>query len=267
MTVAQSYSDSSTSQRKSTTDLKILCDTTLKQKPVQSSQLADTEKQLLSGGTVLKLHSYSPEGDHIKISFLDQSFQNRNTWYVYCKHAVVMSNSRIAFPEYIKLPVPYKSQLDNRQNPYGSCNTTSIAMCLAYLGIQGKKPYKQLEDELQDWLEERGLDRHEPTHLALAAEAYGAKDYFTTKGTINQIKEWLVQGNPVVIHGYFTSSGHIVSLIGYNSFGFIVHDPYGEYWPNGYNTSAPGAGLSYSYGMIQNTCMADGDCWVHFISK
>ncbi len=267
MTVAQSYSTSSTTPGSQTPELKVLCDTIFKQRPLSSSDLSDSEKQSIPAGTVLKVQSYAPEGDHIKVCFADQSFQNRNTWYVYSRHGVVMHKGAIAFPDRVKLAVPYKSQLDNAKNPYGSCNTTSIAMCLAYLGIKGKQPNKQLEDELQEWLEARGLSRHEPEHLAEAAEAYGVKDRFTRKANFNEIKEWLVQGNPIVIHGYFTSFGHIVCLIGYNSHGFIVHDPYGEYWSQGYNTSARGAGLSYSYNLVYDTCMADGDCWVHFISR
>lgn len=266
MVLAQSHSATSTAPATGL-EVKLLCDTILKQKPIPSAQLAESEKQPLPAGTILKLHSYSPEGDHIKVSFFDRTFQNRNTWYVYYKHGVVLNKGAIAFPDRVKLGVPYKSQLDNSKNPYGSCNTTSIAMCLSYLGIQGSNPYKQFEDELQDWLEARGLSRHDPHHLAEAVEAYGCKDRFTTKATLDEIKEWLIQGNPVVIHGYFTSFGHIVCAIGYNSFGLIVNDPYGEYWPNGYDTSAPGAGLSYSYDLIYKTCMADGDFWVHFISR
>lgn len=267
MTVAQIHSTRSTTPGTPGMELKLLRDTVLKQKPVQSSQLSESEKQPLAGGTILQLHSFTPEGDHVKVAFRDREYRGLNTWYVYYKHAVVTKNSEITFPDRIKLPVPYKSQLDNRQHPYGSCNTTSIAMCLAYFGIRGNNPYQQLEDELQDWLVARGLDRHEATHLAQAVEAYGARDRFKTNASINEVKEWLVQGNPAVIHGYFTSYGHIVSVVGYNSYGFLVNDPYGEYWPHGYDTSAAGAGLSYSYRMIQETCMGDGDFWVHFISK
>lgn len=35
------------------------------------------------------------------------------------------------------LKVPYFSQLDNKYVPGGTCNVTSVAMCLAYRGIVG----------------------------------------------------------------------------------------------------------------------------------
>lgn len=118
----------------------------------------------------------------------------------------------------------------------------------------------------------RGLDRHNPNDLAKAVEAYGALDKFRTNTTIDQVKDWLAQGNPAVTHGYFTSSGHVVFLIGYNPKGFIVHDPYGEWFPDGYKRNDSkndqrGKALTYSYRMIQSTCMTDGQFWVHFLSK
>ncbi|HLO51488.1 MAG TPA: C39 family peptidase, partial [Kamptonema sp.] len=48
------------------------------------------------------------------------------------------------------LNVPYLSQLDNENNPYGSCNVTCVAMCLGFLGHPLVDPVtnQQLEDEL-----------------------------------------------------------------------------------------------------------------------
>lgn len=249
------------------TQIKIICDTTFKLQPVSSSQLSDSQKQRVPDGTLLNVQSYYAVADHIKVALLEKFFKGRNTWFVYQKHAVILKNGNIVCPAEVKLKVPYKSQLDNADNPYGSCNTTSVAMTLSYFGVTSNNPDEQLEDELQDWLEARGLDRHEPTHLAQAVEAYGCHDNFKTNATIQEVKEWLVQGNPAIVHGYFTASGHVVCLIGYNSQGLIVNDPYGEYYADGYDTSASGSGLVYSYDMIQNTCMSDGNFWVHFISK
>lgn len=247
--------------------LKILSDTTFKLQAVPASRLNDSQKQVVKAGSIFNLQSYYAVAEHVKIALQDKFFKGRNTWFVYEKHAVIVNNGQIVFPAEVKLRVPFKSQLDNAQNPYGSCNTTSIAMTLSYFGVKPKNPGVQLEDELQDWLESRGLDRHEPSHLVKAVEAYGCEDTFKTNATVNEVKEWIAQGNPAVVHGYFTASGHIVCLIGYNSQGFIVNDPYGEYYADGYDTSASGAALTYSYGLIDRACRADGDFWVHFISK
>ena len=81
------------------------------------------------------------------------------------------------------------------------------------------------------------------------------------------MKEWLSAGNPCIVHGWFTREGHIVTIIGFNERGFIVHDPYGEYWESGYDTSVSGAGLTYSYELMKRVCGRDGDLWIHYVSK
>jgi uncharacterized protein YvpB len=257
------------------TQLKILVDTTLKQQPVQASQLPDDQKQAVSADSVFDLLAYLLVPGHIKVTFANQTFQGKNTWYVFAHHAQLLDakgNTISILPPQIKLNVPYQSQLDNAENPFGSCNVTSITMCLEYFGVKGKNPNERLEDELQDWLATQGLDRHSPTDLAKVAEAYCIKDDFEPNATIDQVKQWLAGNNPVVVHGYFTSSGHVVCLIGYNDQGFIVNDPYGEWCADGYirnDASNPhrGQGLTYSYSMIQQTCVVNGGIWAHFLSK
>lgn len=167
----------------------------------------------------------------------------------------------------VKLDVPYFSQLANRRSSSSSSSCTSLAMAIAYLGAKPHAGAEQLADELQEWLDVRGLSRQDPFDLVKAVEACGCKDTFKTDATIESVKEWLNQGNPAVIHGYFTTTGHVVCSIGYNASGFIVHDPYGQYSESGYDASVSGAGLIYSYEAIEKTCLSDGEFWVHFISK
>jgi len=256
------------------TQLKVLCNTFLKQQPVDSLQLTNLEKQSISINTQLDLSAYADANNHhIKVVLANQSFHGRNTWYIYRPHVQLLNDKgQLILPDTLQLKVPYLSQLDNTKNPYGSCNVTSIAMTLMYLGIKQHHPGKQFEDELQEWMEAHGLDRHSPSDLAKVVEAYGGKDKFRVKTTIDEVKNWLAQGNPAVTHGYFTDSGHVICLIGYNQKGFIVHDPYGEWFPNGYERNdrkndQKGNALIYSYKMIERTCMTGGEFWVHFISK
>ena len=254
------------------TQLKVLCDTVLKQQPIQSAKLTAAQLQTVHAGTLLNVLSYAAASDHIKVSLSDQSFQGKNTWYIYQRHGAILEDDKVIFPKAVKLSVPYYDQLDNSENPYGTCNVTSIAMCLAYLGAVRKHPEQRFPDELQDYCEVNGLDRHAPDVLAKVVEVYGCKDTFKTTASFEEVKEWLIQGNPVVVHGYFTASGHIVVFIGYNADGFIVNDPYGELTYNGpgdsqYDTYASGTGLTYSYRLIYDLCCGDNQFWVHFISK
>jgi uncharacterized protein YvpB len=177
----------------------------------------------------------------------------------------------------VQLTVPYKMQLDNKFEPYSTCNLTSLAMCLEYYDVgfwydfDGKK-YKtnkniQLEDELYKYMLNKGLNKHYPEHLAQVARDYGIKDDFTVHGTFERCKQHLSEGNPCIIHGYFTQPGHIIVLVGYDNEGFIVHDPYGEWFKSGYRTDLSGEYLHYSYDLIQKTCAYDGEFWVHYLSK
>ena len=167
----------------------------------------------------------------------------------------------------VKLAVPYLSQLNNTENPTGSCNVTSVAMCLLWGGIAPQNKNTQLEDELYRYMENKGLSRHDPQDLATVVRNYGLKDRFTSKASFDAVKKHLTAGNPCITHGYFTDFGHIIVIVGYDDKGFLVHDPYGEWFSTGYDTTVSGAYLHYSYGLIKRTCMHDGDFWVHYVSK
>ncbi|MEG5234324.1 C39 family peptidase [Microcoleus sp. AT9b-C3] len=164
------------------------------------------------------------------------------------------------------LNVRHFSQLDNRHHPSGTCNLTCVAMCLDYFKVRPKQPGKQLEDELFEYVYSKKLSRHSPEDLAKVVRAYGCKDRFTWYATIEEVIAWIDQGNPCILHGMFTRSGHIVVARGYKPGKLIVNDPNGEYFRNGYDITASGAGLEYSFGLIQETCAYDGEFWVHFIS-
>jgi hypothetical protein len=91
-TETKSEKPAATQESESTYQLKVLVDTILKMRPLQSAVLPDEEEYLIATGTVLKLHSYAPVEDHIKVAFADQSFNGRNTWYVYSAHVQVLKD-------------------------------------------------------------------------------------------------------------------------------------------------------------------------------
>ena len=149
---------------------------------------------------------------------------------------------------------PYKSQLDNGFNPYGSCNVTS---------------YEQLEDQMYRRCLDRGWSRHSPHDLKLLAESYpGIKDDFTDRGTFKDIKQALASNCPVVLHGYFTRFGHIITAKGFDDYGIIANDPYGEWFEGGYDTSVSGENLAYSWGLVARKCSPESvanpqHIWMH----
>jgi uncharacterized protein YvpB len=168
---------------------------------------------------------------------------------------------------------PYFSQRDNQFNPSGSCNVTSIAMSLYFLGVRGDTSYPQLEDQLYTRCTAKGWSRHDPCGLKQLVESYpNCKDDLTTNGTLRDIRDAIDKGIPCVLHGYFTRFGHIVVVKGYDNHdrSFIVNDPYGEWNDWGYDTSVSGEGLHYSASLISRLCSPESianpsNIWLHRI--
>ena len=165
----------------------------------------------------------------------------------------------------VNLDVPYLSQLDNIDNPHGSCNVTSVAMCMAYFGHPIRSTWgEQLEDELYQFCLANSLSRHEPHDLEALAKLYGYQNRFDPEAYWDEVKAWLENGRPCIIHGWFTRFGHIMVIKGYNNDGWIVNDPYGKWNEWGYDTSVSGKDLVYPYDMMLNLCGPNGDLWIHY---
>jgi hypothetical protein len=262
--------------------------TVLKLRPLDSQVLEANEKFTFQAGSTLELTFVETERKHFKLT-LSQEIQGSSIWYAFGEHVKVSGADGLeplakpadekpaiavsTQPSSVKLDVPYKSQRDNYNNPDGACNVTSLAMCLEFLSIPRRSSTGQFEDELYEYALDHSLSRHSPYDLAKIVKAYGAKDLFDSKSSVKAVKDWLAAGNPVVTHGYFTASGHIVVLVGYDVTGFIVNDPYGEWYASGYDRNDPsvndtkGKFKHYSYPLIESTCASDNEFWVHFISK
>lgn len=166
-----------------------------------------------------------------------------------------------------KLKVKFKNQLDNKFNPYGSCNVTSIAMCLDYLGIKGDNSHPQLEDQLYQIMINKGWSRHNPYDLATLVRYKGKNDHFNEHASIQSVKDSINNNRPTVIHGWFTASGHIIECHGYNEKGLICHDPYGNYLDHYQTEVIKGKDILYTYEMITQVCMPDGNLWLHSIGN
>jgi uncharacterized protein YvpB len=267
--------------------IEALKDTFFKTRPLVTDALLNADKTPFPAGTILDVVYFESERNHFKVT-LSQEYNGSATWFVRCNDVKMVGGEALppvgTLPDQkpdippsspqntVKLEVPYKSQRDNYNNPDGSCNVTSLAMCLEFLGISGRGD-TQMEDELYEYAINNNLSRHSPHDLAQVVAAYGAKDSFDSHATLDAVKGWLAAGNPIVTHGYFTSFGHIIVMVGYDDKGFIVHDPYGEWYAEGYDRNDPGGNdakgkyLNYSYRLIEDTCMTGGEFWVHFISK
>ncbi len=268
--------------------LKVSQTTFFKQSTLDSSKLSAQDKVSVNAGRVFEIHSWKAiDKNHLKVALFNEFLGNppRNTWYVYQPHIqLINSQGQITQPEspkitlpsiFYRLPktkrlnIPHKSQIDNALNPRGACNVTSYAMVMDYFKIIRRTNAVQFEDELYRFLESKGLSRWDPYDLAQMGRAYGLKVDFTMRARLWDIRKAIAEGYACIIHGYFTSFGHIMVVRGYDSAGFFVNDPFGEWFESGYRNDFSGENLHYSNELVKAKCSPEGEnyLWLHRITK
>lgn len=166
----------------------------------------------------------------------------------------------------VLLKVPYLSQRDNKYYPGGTCNVTSYAMALTYLGVRPRDPKNQLEDELSQYMLKHGKDRHNHADLVWVAREYGAQARFGMNRTWAQIREEIRAGRPVVVSGKFTQSGHIIAIIGLHGDDFIVHDPWGNAMTGYKSHNGRQVLYPFAYMHAKTRALSVDAKWAHFFS-
>ncbi|MEG4109259.1 C39 family peptidase [Microcoleus sp. S13_C5] len=246
----------------------ILQATVFKKRPVDAASLSSTEKTTLPLGRVYGVNSYGAEGDHLKVSLTEELPNFGNTGYVFPSFVQFKRGDKIfdPVPNNVELNVPYFSQRDNPRFDWSTCNVTAIAMVFYYYGVRSEGG-GQLEDELLQWCFDYAGQGSQTDHNVLSAliQAYGFKTSFSTTRKWAEVRSELLNRRPVVLAGDFTAAGHIITLIGYNSQGYIVQDPWGDAL-TGYSDTE-GRKLMYPYSYVNQVAGPDGNVWAHFISR
>ena len=146
------------------------------------------------------------------------------------------------------LNVPYYYQFHNQYSPSSSCQNTSVAMLLNFVGVHvtpddiTRRFGKDLAQSVG------GLKQVFNTY----AREHGVRQLSSTsQGRFEALKAALDNGSPVIIHGMFTAAGHVVVVTGYTQDGYYVNDPAGawsERFMGGYpgSSSTAGRGIFYS---------------------
>ncbi|KAA1292302.1 hypothetical protein C4X99_07625 [Leptospira interrogans serovar Geyaweera] len=81
-------------------------------------------------------------------------------------------------------------------------------------------------------------------------DVYSGKIEARAKSSLDKVKPWIIDqikhGNAVVAGGDFTGYGHVVTIVGYDSKGYIVHDSWGDAMKN-YNKASVTSGQYVHY--------------------
>ena len=156
-------------------------------------------------------------------------------------------------PEGVSLDVPYFYQYDNRYEPGATCGITSTAMAVDWWF-----PGQVTPDQLYvDYGKAQGQSPPGIEGIYEAEGLYGASTY---TGTRDRIRAHLDLGRPVVAHGWWTGSGHVVAIVGYDDQDWIVNDPAGD-WYHCYGCGEADH-VRYPIGGDWDEAMgADGDLW------
>ncbi|HNW36498.1 MAG TPA: C39 family peptidase [Candidatus Ozemobacteraceae bacterium] len=123
-------------------------------------------------------------------------------------------------------PVPYFSQWDNTIDDFATCQNTSIAMTLNSLGWKGSPDDITGEFGRKLGQTPDGVAEIINTLAARSGLPYRAKSH---EAPLASFKEAVTKGLPVITHGWFTKSGHVVCVKGYENGNYIVNDPAGKW--------------------------------------
>lgn len=159
------------------------------------------------------------------------------------------------------LPTPYQSQRDNYRDASRTCFSSSCAMLLMTL----KPGAIHSDDEYIKTVFSIG-DTTDSMVQVKALQHYGITARFRTNGNRALIHQQINIGKPVpagfLHHGTSTAptgGGHWLCIIGYDSTGYIVHDPWGSMnTVNGKYGSTIGAKQHYPYATWEPRWMVDG---------
>lgn len=134
------------------------------------------------------------------------------------------------------LQLTYMSQLDNGPQGYRQCQTTSIAMCLKYLGVRNPATGALIDDDLKykPYVEKHGDTTSAVAHQQALTEL-GVRHRFRTDMHKADLIREIDKGYPVAIgvlhHGPVSNpsgGGHYIVACGYIDTHVRVQDPYGS---------------------------------------
>jgi len=150
--------------------------------------------------------------------------------------------------------VPYYDQYDNYAYGGSTCNLTSIAMVLDYYkitkpgintGSYSRTPDYLLSVEGGPVYSASGIDA---VFNDMAVAKGSAIRSYTKLGTKYDLRNELATGRPVIVQGWYTSSGHVMVVMGFDGTYYTANDPAGKWNGSMYGTFSPYNTVSTKYG-------------------
>ena len=246
-----------------TTDLTATNNTLLKKEPVPSSELEDNEKSEIDKGKEFKgAKVLATQDNHTQVELP----YGLGTWWLFDGHWAELDGKEDK-PEpagdgSVNLAVPYFNQVDNYTQAQRTCNSSSCAMCLAFL-MPGK--IKGDDDYLRKLLTGGYGDTTDHGAQGRLLASYGLKSTWHTNLGFDDLEKEIKAGRPVVIGILHRGSlaaptgGHMLVVRGITAKGdFIVNDPYGSV-NDGYSGPVTNGNQAvYSRAMLQKRWLPEG---------
>ena len=251
-------------------DLKCAVATLLKKRPVPGDQLAANEKVSIEpGNTYADCFVLKEESGHklIGLPF------GQGDWWIFPSHwkgFAPQAGPPTANGSGKVLTVKYQSQRDNKTSGADDYSRTCFSSSCSMLAMT-VKPGCVANDDAYIQKRQPFGDSTDGSAQVACLKSLGINARFTQSGSNDTIKKQIDRGIPVPVgilhHGPASApsgGGHWICVIGYDTTGFIVHDPWGEIDnASGTYPSEDGASKHYSYKLFDSrwTVAGNSDGW------
>ena len=133
--------------------------------------------------------------------------------------------------------VPYFHQHSNRINPSGSCQNTCIAIVLKYYGADDITP-DMISAKWGTHVAQTTGGLEKVFNEEAALRGLSVRDQATETGLLRELHALLDAGRPVIVHGGFSTVGHLMVLVGYDERFYYAMDPASQ-WTERLNGDLP----------------------------
>jgi len=253
-------------------DLKCIVATLLKKRPVPGDQLGESEKHAVEvGKTYAGVVVLKDEAGHKLLGLpfgMGEWFAFPSHWTGFIPQSAPPSATRVANHRLVGFK--HQDQKDNDSDGWRECQSSSIAMCLMWLGIGNLTN----DQQYVTLVEKHGDTTEREPHFAAMKDLGYTKAQWHTNLTIAQCKAEIDAGRPVAVgslhHGPSSApsgGGHFVVLTGFTDSAWVVQDPYGsqDVLNGGWAAQFVGAGKDqlYSFKNFNPRIFVEGDgsCW------